>query len=249
MSNDHLSDTKTMDVYVSELGDNRDFNSIRVKGIEKDILKEHFIEKKSVSQLSHKYGISQGSISGFLLDYKLANYDDSMIEETALLDSENHLGIMTMFFANAMYLAKEGAMVSILAKKTREEIARKLAKEGAMEVFKDTDLMNAWSEVNRKTAEYTSNSGKTMETYLKLMEKVLDKQRELAFVKVLFDIVQKLEPRIAEKLHNALVNDDYARAVMQSLSGEALMKQFNSRQKESIPEIGSYTESLLLEND
>lgn len=248
MPNNILTNPETIDIYVDKLPEKTRFNSIRVQGLEKEILRQHFIEKKTVTQLSDLHGISSGTITSYILDYKLANYDDSVIEETALLDSENHLGVMTMFFANAMYLAKEGAMLSVMARKTREEIARKMSEEGTLEVFKDENLMRAWTEINKRTSDYTANSSKTMETYLKLMEKVLDKQRELAFVKVLFDLVQKLEPRVAEKLHDALVNDDYARAVLQSLSGEALLKQFTARNRELVSNIPDYTDNILLED-
>ena len=237
-----------IDVYVEEFrhGDKRTFHMIRQKGLEKEILYNHFVNKKTIRQLSEEFGLTPGTISGFITDYKLKNYDDTTIEELALLDSENHLGIMAMFFSNAIYLSKEASLTSVLARKLREEIAMKVSEEGVLSVAKDKDMMAAWGEISKKTLDYSANAGKFMETYLKLMEKVLDKQRELAFVKVLYDVIQKLEPEVAEKLHEALANDDYARAVLQSMSGEALLKHFMDRSKNMLPEEASYTDDILL---
>lgn len=239
---------KAIEVYVEEFrkSDSREFQVLLSRGIDKDILRAHFLQKKTIKQISDEYGISPGTVSGFITDYRLANYVDGEVEEAAILDAENHLGIMTLFFANAMYLSKEAALTSIIARKLREEIARRVATDGALETAKDKELMSAWNDITRKTMDYSANAGKFMDTYLKLMEKVLDKQRDLAFVKVLYDVINKLDPSVAEKLNDALMEDDYARAVMQSMSGEALLRVFTSRSKGELGPQATYTDDILL---
>ena len=91
--------------------------------------------------------------------------------------------------------------------------------------------LRAWTEVTGKLDKYGSMSIKQTETYLNLMEKVLDKQREVAFVKILFDLFQKADPSIIEKVNKALEEDEYAKAVLESLSGEALIKTFRTRKE------------------
>lgn len=241
---------RAIEVYVEEFkkSGRKDFKNLVAQGIEKDILRAHFVERKTIKQISEEYGISAGSVSSFITDYQLANYVDANVEEAAMLDAENHMGVMTLFFANAMYLSKEAALTSIMARKLREEIARSISEIGAIETAKDRDLMTAWSDVSKKTSEFAKNASSYMETYLKLMEKVLDKQRDLAFVKVLYDIVQKLDPTVAERLNDALMEDDYAKAVMTSMSGEALLKIFTSRSKGELLNEASYVDDILSES-
>lgn len=245
------SQEKAISVYVEEFrkSNSRDFQVLQREGIDKDILVAHFVKKKTIKQISEEFGVSRGTVSGFIMDYQLANYEDSDIEETAMLDAENHLGVMTLFFSNAMYLSKEAALTSVIARKLREEIAQSVSEKGALETAKDKDLMNAWSDITRKTMDYSSGASKYMETYLKLMEKVLDKQRDLAFVKVLYDIIQKLDPTVAEKLNDALVEDEYAQAVLSSMSGEALLKVFTARQQGQLTSDPNYVDNILLDDD
>lgn len=239
---------KNIEVYLEDFrkSHSREFRLLVTQDIDRDILHDYFVNKNTVKQIATKYGVSYGTISSFITDYRLANYVDGDVEESAILDAENHLGIMTLFFANAMYLSKEAALTSILARKLREEIANKVAQDGVLNTLTDKDVMSAWSEVSKKTMDYSANAGKFMDTYLKLMEKVLDKQRDLAFVKVLYDIIQKLDPSTAEKLNEALVDDEYARSVLSSMSGEALLRVFTARSKGQIGPEASYVDELLL---
>lgn len=242
---------KAIEVYVDDFrrSNSKQFKILTSKGIEKDILRDHFVHKKTIRQIASEYGVSTGTVSSFITDYQLANYVDGNVEEAAILDAENHLGVMTLFFANAMYLSKEAALNSLMARKLREEIAQSMSTRGAIETAKDRDLMNAWGEISRKTIDYSSNASKYMDTYLKLMEKVLDKQRDLAFVKVLYDIIQKLDPTVAEKLNDALMEDDYAKAVLASMSGEALLKVFTARAKGQLTSNPSYVDDILLNDE
>lgn len=205
------------------------FGAISKLGMEKELLEKYFVEGWKVSQISDYYGISANTLTNFYNDYLLENYDDSQIEAAAIIDSENHLGIMATFFSGAFYISRELALTSILARKLREEIAQSVSKYGALETLKDRDLMRAWTEVSSKLEKYGAISIKQTETYLNLMEKVLDKQREVAFVKILFDLFQKADPSVIEQVNRALEEDEYAKAVLESLSGEALIKAFRSR--------------------
>lgn len=219
--------------YVATLAENpkKSFGSISKLKMEKELLEKYFVEGWRVSQISDYYGISANTLTNFYNDYLLENYDDSQIEAAAIIDAENHLGIMATFFSGAFYISRELALTSILARKLREEIAQSVSKYGAAETLKDKDLMRAWSEVSNKLERYGSVSIKQTETYLNLMEKVLDKQREVAFVKILFDLFQKADPTIIEKVNKALEEDEYAKAVLESLSGEALIKTFRTRKE------------------
>lgn len=52
------------------------------------------------------------------------------------------------------------------------------------------------------------------------MEKVLDKQRELAFVRAVYETLAELDPEIAARLYEKLMEDDYTRALVESNSIE-----------------------------
>jgi len=207
------------------------FKVIRSQGIEEEILNKYFIEGWRATDISAKYNISVGTISSFVQDYLLSNYEDSQVEQAAIIDSENHLGIMTSFFSNVFFLSREASLNAMFARKLREEIAMHIAENGAIETAKNRDLMMAWDRVTDKTVRYGDSAIKQMDTYVKLMTEVLDKQKDIAFVKVLFDTLQKLEPKIVEKLQKALAEDEYARAVLESLSGEMILKTFKARKE------------------
>lgn len=250
---DDINHEKTIPTYVERVKTypTTKFRSIRSQNLEEEILHKHFVEGWKVPQIAEKYNISVGTVTSFINDYLLANYDDSLLEETALLDAHNHLGIMTTFFSGAFYVAREMAMTAIFARKLREELASYLAKHGVIETAKNRDLMQAWNDITNKTVQYQNLATKQMETYVKLMEKVLDKQREVAFVKVLFDLIQKADPTVVEKLHAALEEDEYARSVLESMSGEAILKAFRARRKGEFLDMESFEklqDELLLED-
>lgn len=245
---DHKS---AIPAYLGATKEDGKFITLREKDLEEEILTKYFIEGWTATQISKNYGISKSTVTDFINDYLLHNYEDDKVELISILDSESHLGIMTTFFANVMFLAKESALNAIFARKLREAIADSVATKGVLETAKDRELMLAWNEVAQRTEKYGNLASKQMDTYVKLMEQVLDKQREVAFVKVLFDLVQKLEPSVAEKLYRALAEDEYARAVLESLSGENLLKTFKARREgrisPSIENIIEAQEKLLIE--
>lgn len=207
----------------------RKFGKFVRRKIDRDILTKYFIEGWTSKRIAQYYGISDRTISKFLTDYILKHYDDSRIEMIASLDADNHLGVLDAFFSSVLFVAKDAAMNAIVAKKLREQVALKMAQEGVLETAKDVDLMRAWENVSRKTERYAKLANEHMKTYLSLMERVLDKQRDVAMIRVLYDVLQRLEPTVAEKLMEALNEDEYARAVFQSLPGPKLMSVFQYR--------------------
>lgn len=207
------------------------FKVIRAKGFEENLLQDFFLNGMKVRELSEKYGVATGTVSVFLNDYLMSNYDDSKVEETAIMDSTNHLGIMSTFFANVMFASRESAMNALFARQLRDEIANSMSTRGVLETAKDKDLMYAWNDVAVRTEKFSNVATKQLDTYLKLMEKVLDKQKEVAFVKILYDLLQKLEPKVVERLNKALSEDPYAKAVLESMSGENIIKNFQLRKE------------------
>lgn len=205
------------------------FRAIFGRGIEQEVLEKYFIDNWSVKQISEFYKISAITISKFLLDYLMRNYDDARIEQVAALDSDNHLGVLDAFFASVLYVAKDAAMNAVVQKKLRQELAAKIAEKGIIEAVKDRDLMKAIEQSSARTERYANLAIKHLQAYLNLMEQVLDKQRDVALVRVLFDILQRLEPEVHEKLVKALEDDEYAQAVMKSLPGSALVNVFKQR--------------------
>jgi hypothetical protein len=59
--------------------------------------------------------------------------------------------------------------------------------------------------------------------YLNLLERVLDKQREAAFISALYRVMSELDPETAYKLQEALYRDEYARALLEASSTEELI--------------------------
>ena len=205
------------------------FRAIFGRGIEQEVLERYFLDKWSAAEIANYYGISNITVSKYLLDYIMKNYDDSRIEEMAALDSENHLGVLDSFFASVLYVAKDAAMNAVVQKKLRQELAAKIAEYGILEAVKDKDLMRAIEQASARTERYANLAIKHLQAYLNLMEQVLDRQRDVALVRVLFDTLQRLEPEVHEKLVKALEEDEYAKAVLGSLSGPKLVSVFKHR--------------------
>jgi len=223
------------------------FRAIFGRGIEQEVLEKYFLDKWSAAEIAKYYNISQITVSKFLLDYIMRSYDDSKIEEMSALDSENHLGVLDSFFASVLYVAKDAAMNAIVQKKLRQELAAKIAGEGILEAVKDKNLMRAIEQSSARTERYANLAIKHLQTYLNLMEQVLNRQRDVALVRVLFDLLQRLEPEAHEKLAQALEQDEYAQAVLKSLPGTTLVSVFKRRQtpEDFAKKLEEDTEALL----
>ena len=205
------------------------FRSIVSRGLERDILEKYFIEGKSVESISEEVGISHPALSRYLIDYLMRNYDDSQVEKISVLQADNHFTLLDSFFASVLYATKDAAMNALFAAKIREELAKSIAQKGIIETAKDKSLMRAWEQASQKIERYGKLANEHLKTYLSLMEQVLDRQRDVAVVRVLFDLLQRLEPEVHERLVEALQKDEYARAVFDSLPGESLVNVFTIR--------------------
>jgi len=229
-----LPHDKLIPAYLDELYSNRarrrKFYGLFNKGLERDVLEKYFVDGWSASQISQHFGVAPMTVSKFLLDYIMRNYDDSRIEQIAALDSENHLGVLDSFFASVLFIARDAAMNAVVQRKLRKELAEKIAEEGVLEAVKDRDLMKAIEQTSARAERYARLSIEHLKAYLSLMEQVLDRQRDVAMVRILYDILQRLEPEVHEKLMKALEEDEYARAVLQSLPGTKLVSVFKYRQ-------------------
>ena len=199
----------------------------------REILIKYFIYNWSVQSIAETYSLSNTVVSSFIVDYLMTHYDDSKVEQVALLDSESHLGVLDAFFASVLYVSRDAAMNAIFARKIREEIAKSIQEHGVLPTAANKELMKAWKEASEKTVKYAETQTKQLQTYMNLMEKVLDMQRAVAFVKIMYDKLRQYLPEEAvEELNAALQEDEYAKAVLNSLPGNRLVKVFKQRQSE-----------------
>ena len=203
--------------------------AILARGIEKDILEKFFIEGWTVQRISRAFKLSRNTIQKFIEDYLLRHYDDTVVEQVATMGMENHLGIVNTFFATALYVAREAAFNAIYLQKIREKVARKLAEEGLEATIADKDLMRSWDVASARLDRYTRLANEHLKTYLQLLEKVLDAQRDVAFARVVLDYINRLDPEVGAKLKELMAQDEYAKAIFSSLSGKALVSAFKDR--------------------
>lgn len=207
----------------------RKFDRIIQRGIGDQIVEDYFVRGQPIPGLAQKYGIDKNTLYEWIIDHQQKNYSDQRVNEVALMDMTSHISVIGNFLATAHYNAREAAFTALFARRVREEIAASINEHGFRYTLQDKELMDAWQISERKLIAFSNLSPKFMDSYIKLMEQVLDKQKDMAFVKVVYDVMGELDPKLAKKLQDRLQNDEYARAVMESMSGEQLIAVFKQR--------------------
>lgn len=198
----------------------RKHRSLVEKGILKDILKLYILENEPIHVIANKYNISTSVIHRLLEHFYLFYFDDNKLAELSFIEPSSHLGILYSFFTAITSLTKEIVFNAVFSKKIREELARALAEDGLIKTLENRKLMLAWKENIRRNEILLKLSVDQMNTYLNLIEKVLDKQRELAFVRAVYETLAELDPETAARLYDKLMQDDYARALVETNSVE-----------------------------
>jgi hypothetical protein len=225
------------------------FEEIHRRAIGDDIARDYLERGEAIPRLAQRYKLPKDTIYAWIIEYQQKRYTDARVTEMALLDVGSHISVIGQFLANAHYLSRETAFTALFARRVREEIADRIAREGLLAAVTDEPLMKAWTLSERKLVSFSNLSPKYLDSYVKLMKETLDMQKEVAFVKVLYDLVARLDPDVAQKLQQTLREDEYARAVMESLSGEELVSVFKQRGLRAlVPESHIDAQSLELEH-
>lgn len=191
-------------------------------GLAENILKD-YINKNSIYSLSLKYDVSTNLIYRLLTDFYLYTSDDIKLEEVVRTENNSHLNVLQSFFNSVSSLSQEIVFNAAFSKKLRKEIGEKLTAYGVEGVLEDRKLMYAWRESINRTEKLIKISTEQTNVYLSLLEKILDKQREVTFIKAVYTILQELEPSIAVKVQEALYKDEYARAIIEATTTEDLV--------------------------
>jgi len=209
-------------------------NKLVSNNIAEDILIS-YINNESISSLSERYKISTNLIYRLLIDFYLYTSDDTKLEEIISSENSSHMNVLKSFFNAVSSLSQEITFNNIFSKKLRKEISEKLTTDGLEETLENTRLMNAWRESISRTEKLIKLSTDQTSVYLNLLEKILDRQREVAFVKAVYAVLQELEPSIAVKVQEALYKDEYARAIIEATTTDELISlialTYNSRKQ------------------
>ena len=209
-------------------------NKLVSNNIAEDILIS-YINNESISSLSERYKISTNLIYRLLIDFYLYTADDTKLEEIISSENSSHMNVLKSFFNAVSSLSQEITFNNIFSKKLRKEISEKLTTDGLEETLENTRLMNAWRESISRTEKLIKLSTDQTSVYLNLLEKILDRQREVAFVKAVYAVLQELEPSIAVKVQEALYKDEYARAIIEATTTDELISlialTYNSRKQ------------------
>lgn len=181
---------------------------------------EDYVRGLSIYEISKNLNISTSIIHKLLTDFYLYVFDDERLQELNFLENKNHLGVLFSFFNSVFNLSKEITFDAIFSKKLREKIANYIAEQGFDETLNNKKLMHAWRESIKRKETLLRLAIEQTNTYLNLIEKVLDRQREIAFVKAIYDALSEIDPSIAGKLYEKLERDEYARALLETSSVE-----------------------------
>lgn len=217
----------------------KNHRTLSKRNLIKTILEEYTLNNLSINQISEKYDISTSFIHKLLQDFYLYYFDDNKLQELTFAEPSSHLGVLYSFFNSVVALSKEIAFNSVFSKKLREKISKLLAEEGIEKALENRRLMNAWRDSVKRNEVLLKLAIEQTNTYLNLIEKVLDKQREIAFVKAIYDVLAELDPPTAAKLQEKLYQDEYARALIESTSLEEFIS-FIVHSSRSIKEINSH---------
>jgi hypothetical protein len=192
--------------------------SLSQKDIITLVLEDYTINNLSISEISKRHSVSTSIIHKLLTDFYLWYFDDDKLQELIFVEPSSHLGVLYSFFNSVSLLSKEIAFNAAFSKKLREEIAKSLTENGLDKTIDNKKLMYAWRDSIRRNEILLKLAVEQTNAYLSLMEKVLDKQREVAFVKAIYEIMTDLDPSVAVKLYEKLNQDEYARALLESTS-------------------------------
>lgn len=233
-----------IEVFSSLMETNKNHRALSKRGLIKTILEEYSINNKSINVISDEYGISTSMIHKLLQDFYLYYFNDEKIQELSFFDAKSHLGVLYSFFNSVVALSKEISFNAIFSRKIREKIAEILSQEGLEKTLENRKLMNAWRESVRRNEILLKLAIEQTNTYLNLIEKVLDRQREVAFVKAIYDVLAELDPQTALKLQERLYEDEYARALLEATSLEDFISLVINTKK-SIKELSKTHENIL----
>ncbi|MEM3368512.1 MAG: hypothetical protein QXP88_00235 [Thermoproteota archaeon] len=197
-------------------------NKLISSNIAEDIILA-YINNESISGLSEKYKISTNLIYRLLTDFYLYTSDDNKLEEIISSENSSHMNVLKSFFNSVSSLSQEITFNNIFSKKLRKEISEKLTTDGLEETLENTRLMTAWRDSISRTEKLIKLSTDQTSVYLNLLEKILDRQREVAFVKAVYAVLQELEPSVAVKVQEALYKDEYARAIIEATTTDELI--------------------------
>ncbi|MEM0333116.1 MAG: hypothetical protein QXX30_01475 [Candidatus Aenigmatarchaeota archaeon] len=223
--------------------------TITKKGLCEEILK-NYINGVSINQLSEQTSLSTSLIHKLITDFYLFFFDDDKLQELNFLENQTHLGVLYSFFNSVFNLSKEITFDAIFSKKLRQKIASSITERGFEETLNDKKLMFAWRESIKRKETLLKLATDQTNTYLNLLEKVLDRQREIAFIKAIYQTLSELDPSIAGKLYEKLEKDEYARALIETTSLEEFVDFVASVKRRSIEFVKEFSrekEQLILD--
>jgi len=182
-----------------------------------------YLNGYNLKQIAERHGISYPTVHKFFTDFYLATFDELEIKRVVYDDLSKHANILASFFASVAMLSQDIAFNAILSKRIREELAEILARGGIGEVLEEKKTLSAWRSALRTSEMLLKLVNEQTNIYLNLLERVLDKQREAAFISALYRVMSELDPETAYKLQEALYRDEYARALLEASSTEELI--------------------------
>jgi hypothetical protein len=182
-----------------------------------------YINGYNLKQIAERHGISYPTVHKFFTDFYLATFDELEIKRIVYDDLSKHANILASFFASVAMLSQDIAFNALLSKRIREELAEILAREGIVGVLEEKKTLSAWRSALRTSEMLLKLVNEQTNIYLNLLERVLDKQREAAFISALYRVMSELDPETAYKLQEALYRDEYARALLEASSTEELI--------------------------
>ncbi len=182
-----------------------------------------YLNGYNLKQIAERHDVSYPTVHKFFTDFYLATFDELEIKRVVYDDLSKHANILASFFASVAMLSQDIAFNAILSKRIREELAEILARGGIGEVLEEKKTLSAWRSALRTSEMLLKLVNEQTNIYLNLLERVLDKQREAAFISALYRVMSELDPETAYKLQEALYRDEYARALLEASSTEELI--------------------------
>jgi hypothetical protein len=200
------------------------FKVIRERNLEEQIKDMFYNKGMNAKAISYALEIPHTTVFRFLREDKIKNYSDSRLEEVARSDDYNALSLIDTFFDAAAFVSKEMQFAAIIASKYREKVAELISQEGGIDnLILNPETMEAWFANTEKLMKLADRAPKQLDTYINLYTQVLDTQREVSFVRVVADVLKRVDPELYKVIAKALDEDVAAKAVMNSLESKDIV--------------------------
>lgn len=188
--------------------------------MQREIKMMFYVDNWPKYAICEKLNITSDALDSFLRAEKMRDYTDARIEDVMMDENHNPLSIITSFFQSVSHVATEMSYTALLQAELREKLAKVVSDQGveALTRGENKALYDQWVKNSNKLTTHFGSVQKNFETYLNLMNDIIDVQKEVSYVKVVTEILRSEDPALFRKIQGALDADPTTKQILNQLS-------------------------------